>query len=93
MKIALLTLTGAMFLSNMAAQTVNFDNTIKINKGDSEQVILEKAAHIIPTANQLSALRNEYIAFIHMGPNTFTRKEWGDGKEDPKVFDLKNIDT
>lgn len=93
MKIALLTLTGAMFLSNMAAQTVNFDNTIKINKGDSEQVILEKAAHVIPTANQLSALRNEYIAFIHMGPNTFTRKEWGDGKEDPKVFDLKNIDT
>ena len=46
-----------------------------------------------PTPNQLAALQNEFIAFIHFGPNTFTRMEWGNGMEDPKVFDLKELDT
>lgn len=68
-------------------------STIKIEEGDSKEVIIEKAAHVVPTPNQLDALRNEFIAFIHFGPNTFTRKEWGDGMEDPAVFDLKNLDT
>src|SRR5690606_32344855 len=67
--------------------------TIKIEKGESRESILEKAAHVVPTANQLSALDNEFIAFIHFGPNTFTRKEWGNGMEDPAVFDLQTLDT
>ena len=45
-------------------------NTIKIEEGDTKEVIIEKAAHVIPTENQLDALRNEFIAFIHFGPNT-----------------------
>ncbi|CEN48164.1 hypothetical protein CCAN11_1630016 [Capnocytophaga canimorsus] len=28
-----------------------------------------------------------------LGQNTFTRMEWGNGKEDPKIFDLKTLDT
>lgn len=68
-------------------------NTIKIEEGDTKEVIIEKAAHVVPTENQLDALRNEFIAFIHFGPNTFTRKEWGDGMEDPAIFDLKTLDT
>lgn len=86
---------GAFFFLQVQAQNTNipFQNTIKIGKDDSKELIIEKAAHIIPTPNQLSALRNEYIAFIHFGPNTFTRKEWGSGMEDPAVFDLKELDT
>lgn len=68
-------------------------HTIRIDEGDSKAVIIEKAAHVVPTQNQLEALRNEFIAFIHFGPNTFTRREWGSGTEDPAVFDLKNLDT
>lgn len=74
-------------------QSIDFANTIAINPGDSEEVIMEKAAHVVPTANQISALENEFIAFIHFGPNTFTRMEWGTGNEDPKIFDLKTLDT
>ncbi|MCW2462275.1 alpha-L-fucosidase [Elizabethkingia anophelis] len=68
-------------------------NTIAIAPTDSKELIIEKAAHVIPSKNQLDALRNEFIAFIHFGPNTFTRMEWGNGMEDPKIFDLKELDT
>ncbi|MCT3961467.1 alpha-L-fucosidase [Elizabethkingia anophelis] len=68
-------------------------NTIAIAPTDSKELIIKKAAHVIPTKNQLDALRNEFIAFIHFGPNTFTRMEWGNGMEDPKIFDLKELDT
>lgn len=89
-------LLGTMLLT-ACSQTqeggMPFQNTIKIEEGDSQELIIEKAAHIVPTPNQLAALQNEFIAFIHFGPNTFTRMEWGNGMEDPKVFDLKELDT
>lgn len=68
-------------------------NTIAIDDDDTNDSIILKAAHVVPTDNQFEALKNEFIAFIHFGPNTFTRKEWGDGYEDPKVFNLQNLDT
>ena len=68
-------------------------NTIKIDQDDTKDSIIIKAAHVLPTANQYSALKNEFIAFIHFGPNTFTRMEWGSGEESPEVFDLKSLDT
>ncbi|WP_316838548.1 alpha-L-fucosidase [Pedobacter gandavensis] len=80
---------------NASAQTaaIKAQNTIPILKADSKASIIAKAAHVVPTKNQLSALQNEFIAFIHFGPNTFTRMEWGNGMEDPKIFDLKELDT
>jgi len=68
-------------------------NTIAINASDTKDSIILKAAHVVPTANQHDALKNEFIAFIHFGPNTFTRMEWGNGMEDPKIFNLQNLDT
>ncbi|MFD1614119.1 alpha-L-fucosidase [Gelatiniphilus marinus] len=68
-------------------------STIKIDNDDTKDSIIVKAAHVVPTKNQYEALKNEFIAFIHFGPNTFTRMEWGNGFEDPKIFDLKNLDT
>lgn len=68
-------------------------NTFRIEKSDTPDEIIRKAAHVVPTPNQLQALQNEFIAFIHFGPNTFTRMEWGNGMEDPAIFDLKELDT
>ncbi len=88
-----LCLTGAVSGCTQQKDTMEFANTIEITPQDTETAILEKAAHVVPTKNQLSALNNEFIAFIHFGPNTFTRMEWGNGMEDPKIFDLKELDT
>lgn len=68
-------------------------NTFKIEAEDTPETILLKAAHTVPTENQLRALENQFIAFIHFGPNTFTRNEWGNGFENPSVFNLKDLDT
>ena len=80
-------LTLALILSVYA------QNTIKIEEGDTEEMIIEKAANILPTKNQYDYKKLEYTCFVHFGVNTFTRKEWGDGFEDPKIFNLENLDT
>ncbi|SHI56587.1 alpha-L-fucosidase [Arenibacter nanhaiticus] len=68
-------------------------STIKIEPGDSHEDIIEKAALVVPTANQYAYKKLEFTCFVHFGVNTFTRKEWGDGFEDPQVFNLQNLDT
>ncbi len=73
--------------------TMQTAGTIPIKTSDTKDSIITKAAHVVPTSNQMDALRDEFIAFIHFGPNTFTRMEWGTGMEDPAIFDLRELDT
>lgn len=68
-------------------------STIKVEATDTDEQVIYKAAHLVPTENQMAALQNEFIAFVHFGPNTFTRMEWGNGMEDPKIFNPSHIDT
>lgn len=46
-----------------------------------------------PSAGQMKYYKDELAAFVHFGVNTFTNKQWGDGKEDPNVFQPNKLDT
>ncbi|MBM3900330.1 MAG: alpha-L-fucosidase, partial [Gemmatimonadetes bacterium] len=46
-----------------------------------------------PSAQQLLWQRDELALFLHFGINTFTDREWGDGREDPARFDPTGLDV
>jgi len=46
-----------------------------------------------PTASQLLWQRDELALFLHFGVNTFTDREWGDGKESPSIFNPTALDA
>ncbi len=46
-----------------------------------------------PSERQLAFNEMKYYNFIHFGINTFTGREWGDGTENPKVFNPRQLDT
>ena len=51
------------------------------------------AARLVPSQRQLEWQHNELTAFLHFGINTFTDREWGNGKEDPQLFNPVNLDA
>src|SRR5215475_13030020 len=46
-----------------------------------------------PTPSQLDWQRDELSMFLHFGVNTFSDREWGDGKEDPRSFAPSALDA
>ena len=46
-----------------------------------------------PSRAQLEWQRDELAMFLHFGVNTFTDREWGDGRESPAIFNPAALDA
>lgn len=83
-----------IFLSSVTFSAVSQQrNFALISSNDTESSIICKAANVTPSSRQLRWQQLELTAFFHFGINTFTNREWGTGKEDPKIFNPKNLDA
>jgi alpha-L-fucosidase len=84
---------GLALAASAAAQRIPYAHEHVIVAGDSEAVIAEKAAKVLPRPNQSAWMRLERTFFLHFGVNTFNEVEWGSGREDPSIFNPTQLDA
>ncbi|MFB9865623.1 alpha-L-fucosidase [Rufibacter immobilis] len=91
----LFTLAAILWLlpGSTFAQKQKQQNYVLIQASDTEADIIRKAANVVPSPRQLKWQQLELTAFFHLGVNSFTNREWGTGKEDPKIFNPTNLDA
>ena len=53
----------------------------------------ERLIGITPHKRQIAHQSTEFYSFVHFTVNTFTNREWGDGKESPAIFNPTRLDT
>ena len=87
------TVSGAEAADPAPAAPIPYSTVQVIASGDSDAVIAEKAAKVLPRPNQTAWMRLERTYFIHFGPNTFRGVEWGSGREDPSIFNPTALDA
>jgi alpha-L-fucosidase len=93
-KLAALALGCSLATISVAAPApIPYATVQVISNDDSNAVIAEKAAKVLPRANQTDWMRLERTFFLHFGVNTFNEVEWGSGREEPSLFNPTELDA
>jgi len=80
-------------INEPAPVPIEYSTIQYISSNDSSAMIAEKAAKVLPRPNQTYWMRMERTFFLHFGPNTFGGVEWGNGHEDPSIFNPTQFDA
>lgn len=83
---------AACCLSLLTAKAATQD-PVPVPNGASRDAIVALAAAVRPSPRQLAWQATGSNAFVHFGMNTFSDREWGDGKEDPATFAPTDFDA
>ena len=77
----------------MNKQDFNKNWVVTFDPSDDLPTKLRKAANVKPHPAQLAWMEREFTAFVHYGPNTFTGRQWGNGKESKDDFAPTDLDV
>lgn len=85
---------GMLPLSGLAQQKTDvYVKHLEFPAGATLDQKVAMAARLVPSPQQLEWQQMELTAFLHFGINTFTDREWGDGTEDPALFNPTELDA
>ncbi len=85
-------LIAATAAGSVTAQEL-YEKELTFPAGASAEQKIEMASRVVPNDRQKAWQDRELTAFLHFGINTFTGREWGDGKESPALFTPDALDT